>query len=199
METSQNEPVAQPVVSSASTETTKSNVVDENSRYKSDMFKFKAESRELKERLATYELADEQKKGNYEGVINQLKDEVKNLKHKNAQSEVNFADTQINNAIRNEALTRGIKDVDVLMKLVDTNDKSLIELNEKFEVNSEDVKGLMDKQLDRYGHIFKKEVKIVDAAPNRKPLNTSEKGFNLEGASAEETIAHLLKNKDNYN
>lgn len=196
METNQQESVTQTDVSSATTEKKQETVVNQDhDRYKRDMFKYKDQVKELSEQLKQYELHEQQKKGNFEGVIGKLKDEIKELKHTNAKKDLSFANTQINNAIRNEALKRGIKDVDVLMKLVDKSDKDLIELDESYNPSSDDVKNLMDKNMERYGHIFKKSVNIVDATPNNRPQTRPEKKFDLDKMSGDEIFAALKAGK----
>jgi hypothetical protein len=189
------ESVAQTVESSASTETTPT-LSQSDLDFKRDMFKFKEEAKSLREEKAAWQLEQEQKKGNLTSVIDTLKSEIKTLKHGNATDKLSFADTQIESAIKTELMSRGVKDVDVFMKLIDDNDKSIVELDDRFNVNTEDTKNIVDKNMERYGHIFKKSVNVVDATPNNKPMNQPVKGFDLNGASAAETLDYLLKNQD---
>jgi len=188
------ESVAQTDVSSASTEKTET-LSQADLDFKRDMFKYKEEAKALREEKKAWNLEQEQKKGNLEGVIGTLKEEIKALKHGNAKDKLSFADTQINSAIKSELLSRGVKDVDVFMKLIDDNDKSVVELDDSFIVNKEDTKNIVDKNMERYGHIFKKSVNLVDATPNSKPLNQPTKGFDINKASAEEIIAYTLENQ----
>ena len=163
METNQTESVTQPEVNSVPTENSKA-----NDDFKRDMFRYKNEASELREQLKGIALEKEQKSGNLEGVINSLKDEIKQLKHDNASNKLSYAETSLNGSIKEELLSRGVSGVklDAFMKLVDDNDKSIVELDDKFNVNRDDIKTLIDKNMERYGDLFKKEVKIVDGAPS---------------------------------
>jgi hypothetical protein len=119
METNQTESVTQSDESGALTENANAETMSKaDLDFKRDMLKYKDEASALKEKLKDIELSDEQKKGNFEGVISSLKEEIKALKSKNAQSTYNFANTQIDNAIKQEALSRGItgNKLDVLMR-----------------------------------------------------------------------------------
>jgi len=198
METNQTESVAQTVESGASTENVNAETISKaDLDFKRDMLKYKDEANALKERLKEIELSDEQKKGNFEGVISSLKDEIKNLKTKNAQATYNFANTQIDSAIRNEALSRGItgNKLDVLMRVVDENDKGAITLDDKFNVNNDDVKSILDKNMERYSDIFTKSVKVVDGTPNNS-VDMSGKKLNFDKMTSSELKEYMLKNKD---
>lgn len=198
METNQNESVTQPVESGASTENVNAETISKPELdFKRDMLKYKDEANALKEKLKEIELKDEQKKGNFEGVISSLKEEIKKLKSQNAESTYNFANTQIDNAIKQEALSRGItgNKLDVLMRVVDENDKGAITLDEKFNVNGDDVKSVLDKNMERYADIFTKSVKVVDGTPNSKP-NMSVPKVDLAKMTSSELKEYMLKNKD---
>lgn len=196
METNVSESVTQTDVSGASTENvTTESISKPESDFKRDMLKYKDEASALKEKLKEIELSDEQKKGNFEGVISSLKEEIKSLKSKNAQSTYNFANTQIDNAIKTEALSRGItgNKLDVLMRVVDDNDKGAITLDDKFNVNGEDVKSILDKNMEMYSDIFTKKVNIVDGTPNTN-INNSAKMKKLDELTHEELMKQAEKN-----
>ena len=188
MESNQSESVTQPVESGASTEEKNVNLSKADNDFKRDMLRYKDEAAALKEQLKEIQLGEEQKKGNLEGVISTLKDEIKSLKQDNAKSKYNFANTQLDNAIKQEVLSRGVKEVDVFMKLIDEDQKGIVELDERFNANKDDVKGLVDKQLEKYGNIFKKQVNIVDAVPG-KPVAAKKKDPKLAELSQEELMA----------
>lgn len=172
----EKETVSQPDASGASTVETKETLSRADLDYKRDMLKYKDELTAAKERLREIELSDQQKKGNYEQVISTLKEEIKNLKNENAKSKYSFASTQLDNAIKNELLSRGVNGakLDAFLKLVDDNDKSIVELDDRFNVSSDDVKTLVDKNMERYGDLFARPVRVVDGVPtNGKPQNTA--------------------------
>lgn len=161
-----NDSVNQTDESSASTENNQT-LNNADNDYKRDMFRYKDEAKVLREQLKEIELDKKQKSGDLEGAISTLKDEIKHLKHSNATQKFSYAETQMNSSIKEELLSRGVKGkkLDAFLKLVDDNDKSIVELDEKFNVSSDDIKSLVDKNMERYGDLFKTEVKIVDGTP----------------------------------
>ena len=199
MDLNQNESVTQPVVSGASTVEQANELSKADLDFKRDMLKYKDELANAQAQLKEIELEKQAKKGNYEGVINSLKEELKQLKTVNQQTKLSFAETQLNNAIKSEASSRGLTGakLDAFLKLIDDNDKGVIEFDDKFNINNDEVKSLVDKSMDRYSDIFAKNVRVVDSTPNAKPMNNpSDRGFDINKASADEVVQYLLKNKD---
>ena len=198
MEPNQTELVAQPVESGASTVEQTETLSKADADFKRDMLKYKDELAAAKAQLQDIELEKQQKKGNFEGVISSLKDELKKAKAENTQTKHSFASTQLDNAIKSEASSRGITGakLDAFLKLIDDNDKGVVEFDSSFNVNSDEVKSLVDKSLDRYSEVFSKPVKIVDGTPNSRPITNPAGKFNLDKANAADTIDYLLKNKD---
>ncbi len=192
-----NESVTQPEVNSVQPEIkaeTNSNV----DGYKNDMFRYKQEAKELKAKLEAINLEKEQKKGNFEGVITSLKDKVKEAQKEAALLKSNFAENALDRAIENTAISKGLKgqQLEAFMKLIDRDAKGVVEFDEGFNVKSEDVTGLVDDHLKRYGDIFNRKVNVVDQSPNNNPINNSSNKFDKNKASADEIVAHLLANKD---
>lgn len=188
-----NESVAQTQESGASTENkqtanTNTSAVDD---YKRDMFKYKQKAKELEERLQEYALADEQKKGNLEGVINALKDENRRLKHETAQSRLSFAEGKLEDAVKGFALKKGCKDPETFYKLIDRNDLQTVELDDKFRANNDDIASIVERYMGKYEHLgfFGKKVNIVDKAPASKPNDEKPKQRSLDEMSHDELMA----------
>ena len=197
MNESTNESVTQPEVNSVQPEIkteTNSNV----DGYKNDMFRYKQEAKELKAKLEAINLEKEQKNGNFESVISTLKEKVKEYQNEAAQLKSNFAENALDRAIENTAISKGLKgqQLDAFMRLIDRDAKGVVEFDEKFNVKSEDVTGLVDDHLKRYGDIFNRKVNVVDQSPNNNPINRDTNKFDKNKASADEIVAHLLANKD---
>lgn len=161
--------------------------------YKQDMFRYKNEAAEMREQLKQIEMDKQQKKGDFEGVIGSLKNEIKELKHGRASDKLSYAETQLNSSIKEELLSRGVKGkkLDAFLKLVDDNDKSIVELDDKFIVNNEDVKSLVDKNMERYGDLFKGSIKIVDGTPNNNAINAGKKVLDVSKMSWEEAKTYM--------
>lgn len=190
-----NESVAQTQESSASTEkqtaNTNNSAADD---YKRDMFKYKQKAKELEDRLQEYALADEQKKGNLEGVINALKDENRRLKQETAQSRLNFAEGKLEDAVKGFALKKGCKDPETFYKLIDRNDLQTVELDDKFRASSDDIASIVERYMGKYEHLgfFGKSVNIVDKSPSNAPVNKP-KTKSLDDMSHEELMALARK------
>lgn len=167
-------------------------------KYINDLIRYKKENEEFKSQLEAIALEKETKKGNFQGVISKLKDDLATSKRSNEEMKLNFASNTLDDAIRQEALSKGIKgqQLDVFMKLVDDDAKGIVEFDESFNVKKEDVNTLVDDHLKRYSDVFKSKVNVVDGTPNNKPHNTNAGKFNLGNATAKETLAYMLKNQD---
>lgn len=174
-------------------------------RYKEDMLKFKdraqeseRKAQELEERLADLELQESEKAGNLEKTNSLLKEELKKEKLEKKQMKFNFANARLDEAIKTTAAEKGLKgkQLEAFMKLVDKDDKSRVEFDEKFNVQHEEVAEVVTNTLNRYSEVFTKRTTVVDGTPNQKPVNRPSKGFDLNKASAQETLDYLLNNKD---
>lgn len=197
MENNQNESVIQTEENSVQSEK-QEKISKADLDYKRDMFRYKDEAKALKEKLREIELEKQRKNGDLEGVIQALKEENKSLKHRSATERLSYAQTQLDNSIKQELLARGLKGkkLDAFMKLVDDNDRSIVELDEKFNVSREDIKSLVDKNMERYGDLFKKEVKIVDGVPNNNAINSTPKKVDINNMSWEEAVAYAKTLKE---
>jgi len=197
MSENENEPVAQPEMNSVQTE---NNVTEPSntSKYKEDMFRYKQEARDLKAQLAEIAMSEEQKKGNFEGVIGTLKDKNSEYQKEIAGLKQTFAENVLDKAIENTAISKGLKgtQLEAFMKLIDHDAKGVVEFDERFNAKSEDVVNLVEDHMKRYGDIFNTKVNVIDHSPNNNPINRPSNAFNKKTATAQETIAHLLANKD---
>lgn len=199
METNEQESVTQATMNSVQVE----NLADENTKhsaaddYKRDMFKYKNEAKELRERLAEIELADKQRKGNLNEVISKLKEDLQAEKNKTLQMKSNFAEQRLDDAIKTLAMEKGIKgkQLEAFVKLIDNQDKSIVEFDERFNINQNDVTNLVDNHLKRYSEIFKRSVNVVDQAPNNNPVTPSKK-FDLNQASSADIVNYIKNNAD---
>ena len=198
MSENENESVTQPETNSVQSDQTIETASTNTNKYKEDMFRYKQEARELKAQLAEIELAKEQKKGNFEGVIGTLKDKNSEYQKEIASLKQTFAENVLDKAIENTAISKGLKgtQLEAFMKLIDHDAKGVVEFDERFNAKSEDVVNLVDDHMKRYGDIFNRKVNVVDQSPNNNPVNRPGKQFNKQTASADEIVAHLLANKD---
>lgn len=200
MESNYNESVTQPTTNSVQVENQVDFEPKQNARddYKRDMFRYKNEVKELRDKLAEIELADKQRKGNLNEVISKLKEDLQNEKARNLKLQSTFAEQRLDDAIKTQALEKGLKgtQLDAFMKLIDNNSKQVVEFDERFNVRREDVTNIVDDHLKRYSEIFKRNVNVVDAAPNNNPINTQAPKFDIKKASSAEIVEYLKANKD---
>jgi hypothetical protein len=81
------------------------------------------------------------------------------------------------------------------MRLVDSDEKQLVEFDDKFNVKQDDVNNIVDNHLKRYSDIFKTKVNVADASP-RSGSSSSETRtkFDVNKASSAEIAEYLKKN-----
>lgn len=185
---------------SDSTETTNNIDASAQRDYKQDMFKYKQKAKELEARLESIELEKQEKKGNLQEVISKLKTDLQNEKKSNEQMRYNFAHARLDEAIKTEALSKGVKkkNLDLFMRAIDPTDKNVVEFDDSFNVKNEDVAGLVDSVMSRYD-AFKKDVNIVDKTPNNQVINQPVKQVDISKLSAKEYKEYILANKDKLN
>lgn len=167
-------------------------------KYKNDLIRYKREAQELKDQLESINLQKEQKKGNFEGVISKLKADLAEAKQVNARTTKTFAEKALDDAIKTTAMSKGLKgqQLDAFIKLVDEDAKGVVEYDERFNIVGDDVNNLVDDHMKRYGELFKTKVNVVDQSPNNNPINRPTKQFDMNKATAQETLDYLLANKD---
>ena len=68
-------------------------------------------------------------------------------------------------------------------------------MDNKFRASQDDVSLIVDKYSKSYEHLgfFKKQVKVVDQAPNNNPISKPEKKVDLSDMSGEELFAYAKK------
>lgn len=158
--------------------------------YKKDMFKFKEKAKELEQKLAEYELKEQESKGNLQEVISKLKDENRTLRGDIAQSKLSFAKGKIEDAVKRRAVELGCKNADVFYKLIDDTEIKTIELDGKFNPRKDDIDVLVDRYKKEYDNLgfFGKSVNVVDKAPNNKPVENKKPSKELHELSHDELM-----------
>lgn len=159
--------------------------------YKRDMFKFKEKTKELEQKLAEYELREQEQQGNLQDVISKLKDENRSLRGDVAQSKLSFAKGKIEDSIKRRAVELGCKNVDVFYRLIDETDTKTIELDQKFNPKKDDIELVVEKYKKEFDNLgfFNKTVNVVDKAPNNKPIENKGKQKDLSELSHDELMA----------
>lgn len=166
---------------------TKNNPQDD---YRKDMFKWKGKAKELQDKLAEYELKEQEQKGNLNEVILKLKEENRALRSDVATSRANFAEGNIENSVKRKAAELGCKDPNTFYKLIDKADISTIEMDSKFNAREDDIEVIIEKYKKNYEHLgfFKKDVKVVDKSPNFDNNKRPEKKKELDELTHEQLM-----------
>lgn len=181
MSESTNQSVTDQGKSGASTEDLTAKLPDD---FKSDFFKHKErmkkaeeKAKEYERRIAEYELAEEEKKGNYQKVIEDLKEKSKKLEQELNQRDFTYASTNIDQALKMKAKELGCKDVNAFLKLIGKEKKDSISLMEDFSPIEDDIEMVVKDAMKEYEGIglFGRNVNIVDRTPNNTPINKPSK------------------------
>ena len=127
-----------------------------------------AEVQELRDRLNAIELDKKQAEGNKDEVIASLRSELEKSKSQVSETKKNFAWNIMQSQIKSEAVNRGCKNPDGLIRLLSKDDLASIEIDDQFNVNKDDLSRVLDGVAERNADwdIFKKESKKVHDVNN---------------------------------
>jgi len=167
-----------PGKSSALTDDDKTKLMPDD--FKSDFFKHKQRMKEAEQRakeaeakIKEFEMAEEEKKGNYQKVIEDLKEESKKLRQELNQRDFTYASSNIDSALKLKAREFGCKNVNAFLRLIGKEKKDAISLAEDFSPIEDDIEMVVKNAMKEYEGIglFGKKVNVTDAPPNSKPVN----------------------------
>jgi len=155
-----------------------------------------AQLKKQKEQLSGYEEADkarnldkEQAKGNYEGVISALRDELKEVKGRSADSDKKYAFNRFSEQIKSAAVKEHCKNPDTLMKLLSVEQMKSVEIDGDFNVNADDLKRLLDEVKEQYS-----DIKLFDSGKvniNHVTGTPRQESKNVEPQTKQDIIAQL--------
>jgi hypothetical protein len=200
MKTQETVVVPQTVASSTTPETK----VTDNSMpedFKNDFFKHKermkqAETRaqDLESRLKEYELLEEEKKGNASKVIEELKERSRKLETDLKSRDFLYAKGNIQHAIEQQAKDLGCLDVAAFTKLLGEEKMDIVSLDDNYKPSAEDIKMIVEDGMKQYEKIglFGKNINLVDAIPNSRPMHTPEKSV---GQMSKEELEKMIIDK----
>lgn len=166
----------------------------DHEKYKRDMIRYKDQVAELNERIKSFELAEQEQKGNLQKVIEKLKSENKELKTKYSQDRYSYAVSKIEDSVKLISQGLGCKDPDTFYRLIDQDEIKTIEVDDRFNASKKDIEEIVTKNMKKYEHLgfFEKRVNIVDKAPNSS-ANTQSASKSLANMSKEELIEQAKK------
>lgn len=149
-------------------------------KFKNDLVKYKQLALDNQKKVEEYEnilkqreIEEEEKKGNLSKVLEEYKNKAKTLEDSLKKKDFIFAKSNIDNALKTEALKMGCKDPDVFVRLIAKEKRDLVQLDDSYNPDPDDIKMVVQEAAKTYSHIglFGKEVKIADAPP-RSQIDT---------------------------
>lgn len=157
--------------------------VDQEKNLRKRLQELQSERDQLAKKFEDAELNETQKKGNFEEVINKQREAIKTLETTLNSSKETFADTQKKMAIKNEALKRGCKNPDKFIRLLDQADLQMVQVNDNYEINADDVKSILDKAVkeDDIGLFTPNKVNVADRTPSNS--SSDEKTMTIDKLS----------------
>lgn len=123
----------------------------------------------LQSELDAYKQKELESQGRHEDVISGLRDRVNILENENKETKGNFIVQTVDGAIARELALRGCNYIEDSLGHVTSEDYSTLEVDDKFNVQSENIKFIADKLQQKRPDWFKsKAVSVSDSAPTSK-------------------------------
>lgn len=146
--------------------------------------KLKAEKQkrqEFEDRLAAIEQEKLESEGKYVDAYKKTKEQLELAEKRNKEVINGFRFRAIESAITNKALEAGCKKPNAILRLLDNDDKSLIEVDDSYNVDSTTLSPIMDKMREEYPELFQKTSPAVkDVPPTRDIAPPNEKELTEE-------------------
>lgn len=121
------------------------------------------EAQEYSERLKLFEQKEMEQKGESSKLIEALRTELNDAKSKLKEVHGSYAWSTLSGQIKEQALRQNCVDPDALIKLMDKEELSTIEVDEKtYRVNQDDTQRLLEKMKQKHNYLFKGNMKSPD-------------------------------------
>lgn len=137
-----------------------------------------AKASELEEKLRMYEQKEQEAQGRHQEVNQALRDELAQLKAQNLKKDEAYAWNVASGQVKTMAAQMKCSDPEAFMRLVDTKDLRSVEVDEGFNVNSEDAKRLVERYKEKYKHLGlfgHAAPQINDMSPMNMPARSPKK------------------------
>ena len=149
-------------------------------------------TRSLESELDSYKQKELESQGRFEDVISGLKEKVTHLEKENKDTRGNFVVSTVDGAIERELVKRGCIDTRDALSLLNDDDYSSLEVDERFNVNGANVKNLVDRFEQKRQYMFKQNsIQISDSAPTSKV--SLPRKIDFSKMTTKEIIAHGVK------
>lgn len=165
-------PTEQPVEPTANTEKP-NNIEALENKNRELLGKIKSE-REKREELAARLDAIEQEKlesqGKYQDINKSLKERLAQIEKEKNDSVNKFRLNAINSSLRQAALEAGCERPDAVLKLLEREEKALIEVDDEYRVDTQTVNPILERIKTDYPMLFRKtSVPVKDVTPGNIP------------------------------
>lgn len=131
---------------------------------------------EMEQRLQEYEQRELERKGEFEGLISNLREENKNLKDKISQRDKAYIMSKVNNAIKTKAVEAGCKNPDKLLRLIEPERINSLEVDDQFNVDTKSVEYLVNEAKKENDFLFKQQrANVQDGNPVDRPVVSEDK------------------------
>lgn len=150
-------------------------------------------AQDLESRVQEFERKEMEAKGQYEKLVQQLKDENERLKTDVKKERETYLWERVTTGIKTEAMKAGCQSPDKLIKLLDKTDFETLQADaDGYNLKQESLSALIEKAKKENGFLFSPaQVKINDASPSSRVQTYETKS--LGQMSKEEILAQLRK------
>lgn len=126
---------------------------------------------EMRDRVKAFEQGELEKKGQYETLINSLKEENKKLRDGMTQRDEAYFMSRVKSAVTTKAIEAGCKAPDKLLKLIDSSRIRNLTVDDDFNVDSKEVEFLINEAKKENDFLFKKShANVADGNPVEQPV-----------------------------
>jgi predicted RNase H-like nuclease (RuvC/YqgF family) len=148
-------------------------------------------AQELEQRVQDFERKEMEAKGQYEKLVQQLKEENDRLKTDVKKERETYLWERVTTGIKTEAAKAGCQSPDKLIKLLDKNDFETLQADaDGYNLKQESLSALIEKAKKENSFLFSApSVKIADASPSSRVQTQVSKS--LDQMSKEEILAQL--------
>lgn len=148
-------------------------------------------AQELESRVQDFERKELEAKGQYEKLVQQLKEENETLKTNVKKERETYLWERVTSGIKTEALKAGCHNPDKLIKLLDRNDFEALQADaDGYNLRQESLMSLIEKAKKENSFLFNAStVKINDVSPSSRVETKQEKTINE--LSKEEILKQL--------
>lgn len=148
-------------------------------------------AQDLESKLQEFERRDMEAKGQYEKLVQQLKEENESLKTNVKKERETYLWERVTSGIKTEAMKAGCQSPEKLIKLLDKNDFETLQADaDGYNLKQESLSALIEKAKKENSFLFSApQVKINDASPSARVETYKEKP--MSAMSKEEILAQL--------